>query len=113
MTICNLRYLIYSLNLYTGEVITGIDDALRARLREIIQNMKFATGDSVKAKKSRSKQEEYSEEFPNAWGAWTKSEEKRLAEAFKQGASLEELAQSHGRMVGGIKARLKKLGLIE
>ena len=44
---------------------------------------------------------------------WAKEEEQRLIEEFKEGLSLEEIAEKHGRTSGGIRSRLRKLELIE
>ena len=45
-----------------------------------------------------------------AWQAWTKEEESKLLAGFDTGATVEELALAHRRKVGGIRARLLKLG---
>ena len=52
-------------------------------------------------------------EHPNAYERWTKQDEERLVRAFKDGKKTIELAMILGRQPGGIKSRLRKLGLIE
>jgi hypothetical protein len=53
-------------------------------------------------------------DLPPATGArWTAEEEERLVRAFDEGASIASIAAAHGRKVGGIRARLIKLGRIE
>ena len=47
-----------------------------------------------------------------AWKPWTKDEDARLLVAFEHGVSVEALATDHKRKVGGIRARLMKLGLL-
>lgn len=45
--------------------------------------------------------------------AWTEDEEARLKDEFEREVPMEEILKRHHRNYGGIKARLKKLGLIE
>lgn len=49
----------------------------------------------------------------NAGQAWTGEEDRRLAEEFGAGMKISEIAREHGRTSGGIRARLKKQGLME
>ena len=49
----------------------------------------------------------------NVGKIWTLEEEETLKEEFNQGLKIGEIAAKHGRKYGGVKARLKKLGLIE
>ena len=49
----------------------------------------------------------------HAWQPWTKEEEERLLAAFDGGATVKELASAHKRKVGGITARLVKLGRLQ
>jgi len=49
----------------------------------------------------------------NQGSAWSAEEEGRLKEEYESELSMREIAQKHQRSVGGIKARLQKLGLIE
>ena len=44
---------------------------------------------------------------------WNKDEEFKLIEEFKQGLSIFDIAKLHNINNGGIRARLKRLGLIE
>ena len=45
-----------------------------------------------------------------AWQPWSREEEDHLLAAFDSGATVEQLAVAHKRKVGGITARLTKLG---
>ena len=45
--------------------------------------------------------------------AWTEDEEARLKDEFEREVPMEGILKRHHRNYGGIKARLKKLGLIE
>ena len=49
---------------------------------------------------------------PRAWTAWTVEDEDTLIEGFESGMTLDELADSLQRQVGGIRSRLKRLGYI-
>jgi len=62
---------------------------------------------------SISKLEKIREKHTNAYKKWTIEEEEKVVGEFKKGKSIKEIAQLNGRQVGGIKARLIKLGLIE
>ena len=48
-----------------------------------------------------------------AYEPWSKDEEKRLSILYNRGATIQELAQELQRQPGGIRSRLKKLGLTE
>ena len=53
------------------------------------------------------------EEHDNAYKKWTESEERVLVDGFRNGKNMDELAIILGRKVGGIRARLVRLGFIE
>lgn len=58
--------------------------------------------------------EECDDEDVNRVGQkWTTDEEERLIESFELGLPISEIANLHGRKVGGIRSRLRKLGKIE
>lgn len=44
---------------------------------------------------------------------WSNLEEETLVNGFKNGMSIKELTERHNRKSGGIKSRLKKLGIID
>jgi hypothetical protein len=62
---------------------------------------------------SQSSVENVRVKYPSANKKWTADEESRLAAGFQSGQSEEMLAEIHGRRVGGILSRLRKLGLIQ
>jgi hypothetical protein len=49
----------------------------------------------------------------NSHAKWTPYEEELLIKRYKDGLSIEQISELHERKLGGIRARLKKLGLIE
>ncbi|MBF8304551.1 MAG: hypothetical protein HW399_926, partial [Dehalococcoidia bacterium] len=49
----------------------------------------------------------------NAYKKWTEEEERVLVDGFRNGKNMDELARILGRKVGGIRARLVRLGLVE
>ena len=55
--------------------------------------------------------EECRREYPNAYDPWTEEDDARLTEWWREGLSLDEIADSFGRKRGAIISRLKKLGL--
>lgn len=50
---------------------------------------------------------------PNAYRKWMPEEEMEMVSQFKNGKSIRNISALSGRKVGGIRARLVKLGLIE
>ncbi len=50
---------------------------------------------------------------PNVGKPWSADEDKQLLAAFDSGQSLAEIATTHGRTLGGIRARLEKHGRLE
>ena len=51
--------------------------------------------------------------YPNAHQPWTKEDEELLTVLFNEGKSLDEMSAAVYRSIGGVKARLVKLGLME
>ena len=51
------------------------------------------------------------QEHPNAYDPWTEEDDARLAEMWRNGVSIAELAEHFGRKRGAIISRMKKLGL--
>lgn len=51
--------------------------------------------------------------YPQAYEPWTTEEEKKLTELFGESKPVSEISKLMGRKSGGIKSRLKKLGLIK
>ncbi|MCM1128106.1 MAG: DNA helicase RecQ [Lachnospiraceae bacterium] len=49
----------------------------------------------------------------NAGQSWTADEDRRLADEFESGMKISEIAREHGRTSGGIRARLRRHGLID
>ncbi len=47
-----------------------------------------------------------------AYAAWTEEEEQQLEEEYKLGIKIKEISEIHHRSEGGIRSRLKKMGLI-
>jgi hypothetical protein len=52
------------------------------------------------------------EKHKNAYSKWTKKEEAEIISQFKRGKSIRKISETSGRQVGGVRARLIKLGLI-
>lgn len=103
-----LKCIANSVNPFTGELITGIDETLRMKLKEIAEKMEileFYEGDSFLKNKKKG--------TTRVGQKWTKEEEQLLIEEFKQGLSNQEIAENHNRKSGGIRSRLRKMRLIE
>jgi len=56
--------------------------------------------------------EQVKKESPNAYNPWTKQEEEQLTKLYKEGKKINEIAILLQRQQGGIRSRLKKIGLI-
>lgn len=50
-------------------------------------------------------------EYPNAYDPWTEDDDVKLAELWREGLSLDEIAERFGRKRGAIISRMKKLDL--
>ena len=106
-----------SVNPYTGEVISGIDNCLKLKLEEISlkleriikQDINDCAINSAKTKTNL----QHDEDFPMAWEKWTKQEDARLIDEFNQGLTIKQIAEIHNRKTGGIRSRLKKHNLID
>ena len=72
---------------------------------------KFNPSEKQNKKVDEAYVEKVRKEHPNAFQPWTKEDEELLAALFNDGKTVNELSKSFQRNVGGIKARLSKLGL--
>lgn len=79
-------------------------------VREFIER---CGGDPEGGGKKKNFMQTIQERHPKAYTPWTETEEKELRTAFKKGMSTKEIAKKLGRQPGGIRSRLKKLGLIK
>ena len=52
------------------------------------------------------------EKHPQAYRSWTTDEEAELKKLFERGKQMKEISEKLGRKPGGIRSRLKKLGLV-
>ena len=52
------------------------------------------------------------EHHPKAYRSWTEEEEEQLKKMFERGKQMKEMSEKLGRKQGGIRSRLKKLGLV-
>jgi hypothetical protein len=78
-------------------------------VRALFMGAKALTDGSAASKPKR----EAVEGEEQAWKPWSKEEEERLLAGFDSGVTVQELAAVHKRKVGGITARLVKLGRLE
>ena len=91
----------------TPDVIRALFIAVRALET---RSTPVAQTDSTSAQKSPSPRAATN---GNAGKPWTAEEDRQLLAAFDVGKSLNELAQTHGRTQGGVRARLEKHGKLE
>ncbi len=55
--------------------------------------------------------EKLRQKYPRAYTEWTAREDNELAEMFKRGGRIDDIAAQHQRQPGAIRARLQSLGL--
>lgn len=110
-----LSYVANSINPYTGEVITGIDDLLKLRLEDISHNLQLTDNVyfTMRFKKADKSETQCKEDGFTVWKKWTTQEDLTLIEEFNQGLSVSEIAEKHNRTAGGIRSRLKKHKLVD
>lgn len=73
-----------------------------------------ALGVSPVAKRSQTEEERYEEirkRHPNAYRGWTELEDAQLTQEVADGLKRREIAIRHGRNLGAIESRIRKLGL--
>lgn len=93
-----------------AEQAVDLSDAEKKRLHEAFIE---AAGGSLEEVRPESHVEKARSAHPQAYKKWTDQEEMKLRTAFEGGASTKEMAAAHGRQPGGIRSRLRKLGLID
>ena len=69
--------------------------------------------DSNNKQDQKSKLETIREKFPNAYRPWSKDDDARLTELFRNSAKVSVLVKEFGRQRGSISSRLVRLGLVE
>lgn len=102
-----IRCISYSVNPYTGKILTGISDDLKNKLMEISLILEKVNTSDAKFEKMNNKN------IYNAGKKWTDEEDLKLIEEFKNGLGIKEIAKLHARKTGGIRSRLRKHKLID
>ncbi len=77
---------------------------------------KKATNNRLEEKSSPQKTysiKEIQKTYPCAYESWTKEEDERLKQSYEEGATINDLVMEFQRKPGGIRSRIKKLGLRE
>ncbi len=101
-----LEQLVHGIDPDTGEVLNAPGVLASPVVREALRLGAEALG------ASKRRQERKTSELPAAGKAWTHEEDLLLAAGFDQGKTVHEIAREHGRTVGGIAARMVRLGII-
>jgi len=99
------------------EDILEFDKKLREASERVVSEippdfMKYKKGKNAIGEKKYSV-EVIQQKHPSAYQLWDELQEAKLVTGFKAGITIHELAIIMGRQVGGIRSRLKKLGLIK
>lgn len=90
------------------------DQELKKRSEETVREL----GKFEYVKKAKEDQKTYSvakirETHPTAYQKWTSGEEDRLIVLFRAGKTTTTIAETLGRQFGGVRSRLRKLGLVK
>ena len=102
-----LRALADGKNPYTGETLPA-DSAYQQA--DTVRALTLA----MEAIESKKKREDRRKELPpNIGRPWTQEDDEWIAQGFDDGASIPEMAESHGRTAGAIRSRLLKLGKLQ
>ncbi|QCS48676.1 hypothetical protein FEK30_04080 [Picosynechococcus sp. PCC 11901] len=72
-----------------------------------------STNRNIKNNSSESLIQKKRNKYPKAYTYWTEEEERVLKQKFQEGSTIEDLSQELQRQPGGIRSRLRKLGLID
>lgn len=97
--------------------ILAFDGELRLRSEETMREFQNELPGDIEGK-ARSSSKTYSvseirKSYPVAYKKWLPEEDKKLAAGFRAGQTMGEFTKEFGRKSGGIRARLKKMGLVE
>ncbi len=104
------------------EFLTGYDKGCRRMGVEIELETEVIGIDTnsgkIRTVKTNSDSKKFSlndirKKYSNAYGKWDSNEESKLIEMYTSGKKIDEIAVHLGRKTGGIKSRLKKLGIIK
>lgn len=96
----------------------AIESVPAERRRELLEAFVLAAGGDPSAGGGADLEEpkpfeKLREAHPKAYAKWSAEEESRLREAFAAGGSVGALSEAFGRKPGGIRSRLRKMGLLE
>jgi hypothetical protein len=78
-----------------------------------VRGLKRKKAKGVKVSKGESVLEKIRASHPQAYRSWSAEEETKLQKLFHKGVQMKGIAETLGRKPGGIRSRLKKLGLVE
>lgn len=101
-----------SVNPYTGELITGMDETLKNKLLALATKIEDLEAALLWKNVHRKKRDSAKDLLKAGW-KWTQEEDERLVEEFRQEVSTAEIARLHNRSWNSIRSRMRKLGLIE
>ncbi len=94
----------------------AFDQELKQRSEEALQELALATEPTLKKEDETLRASSLAnirEKHPSAYKKWTPDEEAKLIIAFQADRPIEILSEMLGREVGGIRSRLRRLGLIK
>lgn len=97
-----LESLSEGVNFSTGEIIEGLDEELKSYLFEIAIYFDTMLKNKEKFKASN----------PNQGKPWSIEEDEQLLFEYKNGKSISDICEIHGRSHGSIRSRLLKLGVL-
>jgi ATP-dependent DNA helicase RecQ len=107
-------------DLESFRTINGVGDIKLKRYADLFLNeIRKYSGENFSRSKAYSDRPraysviEIQEKHENAYKKWTEEEERVLVDGYSKGKKMDELARILGRKMGGIRARLIRLGFVE
>jgi len=83
------------------------------RIKSNIEPIKTINDNQLKKRSNyHQRMVEIKKKFPNAYESWTPEADQKIKKLYKEGKTISELCKIFQRQLGGIRSRLKKLGLI-
>ena len=100
-----LSILADGINPITGEILPEGDSCNQVEIvRALYKVLDYLNDPNLPSRKPKPE---------NSGKAWSDSEKEELANEFRSGMNLSEIARKHGRSRGSIEAKLAQMGLIE
>ena len=99
-------------NKFIKEIISKPENKNKVKTGEVVEIKTNLKAKKIVKSSYHERVKQIKKKHVNAYKVWTNSEELELLNLYKKQSSIVEIAKRLNRQVGGIKSRLRKLGLI-